>query len=103
MISHSGDDLDTLIRWALSRQLRHVRPSPEVWGKIELRLTGCTARGKGIWRSLTRRMRGFFPPEEALGRMKHPVMFNGWLSYTHPSLACLVEQYMTILRIGWAT
>ena len=103
MTSHSGDELDTLIRWALSQQLRHARPSPEVWGKIELRLTGCPARGKWIWRCLTRRLRGLLPPGEAFEQMTHPVMFNGWFNYTHPSLACLVEHYMTILRIGWAT
>lgn len=103
MTSHSGDELDTLIRWTLGEQVRYSQPPPEVWRKIELKLTSRAVGGVGIWSRLTRRLRSS-PGEDLLRPATcRPLMFYNWVNYMQPSLAYMVEQYLAILRVGWAT
>lgn len=103
MTSRSGDEVDMLIRWTLGERVRYSQPPPEVWGEIKLKLTGCSGGVAGLWSRLTRRLR-ISPGEDLLRPAAcRPLMFYNWVNYMQPSLAYIVEQYLAILRVGWAT
>ena len=87
---HSADELDRLIQWTLRDSLGRIQPPPayvwrEIKRKVQRRMTS------GAKRHAPRD--SFYQPVEILGV---------WGSRVSPSLVCIVEQQMSILRFGWA-
>ncbi|MCX7682867.1 MAG: hypothetical protein N2508_13040 [Anaerolineae bacterium] len=103
MTSHSSDELDLLIRCTLIDHMRAAQPPPKIWDSIRLRLADCAVGDAGLWGRLMRRFRSL-SEEDLLGHTVYPPLtFHNWVNYMQPSLAYIVERYLAILRIGWAT
>ncbi|GEM_PF-5902237 len=107
------DELDALLRWALYDSTSQLYPPDAVWERIEStiqRQLTCENMGAvwAVWRGIGRSVRRLID-SGTIQRVHHGalyqpvILFSGWESYIPFSLACVVEQEMSILRFGWAT
>ena len=96
MTSHKGmfeersaDELDRLIQWTLHDSLGRIQPPAYVWREIK--------------RKVQRRMTSGARRHALSGSFYQPIEILGvWGSRVSPSLVCIAEQQMSILRFGWA-
>lgn len=96
MTSHKGvfeersaDELDRLIQWTLHDSLGRIQPPTYVWREIK--------------RKVQRRMASGAKRHTLSGSIYQPTgIFGAWEGRVSPSLVCIVEQQMSILRFGWA-
>ena len=85
----SADELDRLIQWTLRDSLGRIQPPAYVWREIK--------------RKVQHRMTSGANRHALSSSLYQPAgVFGAWEGRVSPALVCIVEQQMSLLRLGWA-